>query len=52
MVGMLWNITYSEYYLHMTYLRAKDPFERVIGVGRYIAVQRCQDPKLFTDIYR
>lgn len=22
MDGMLWNITYSEYYLHMTYLHA------------------------------
>lgn len=44
MIGMLSNITYSEYHLHMTYLHPI-PFGGVIGFGGYVAVQRCQVPR-------
>lgn len=45
-----------EYYLfgilppYDLFTRAKGPFGRVIGVGGYVAVQRCQDSKLFTQV--
>lgn len=40
---MLWNITYSEYYLHMTYLHAPKPLPGgLLGIGGCVAIQRIQ----------